>query len=425
MNPNREVVITGVGAVSPIGVGANEFWQALVGRNSGVGIRTRFADFQSPHRIAAPVKNFEAKKYVKPRKAMKIMCGPIQFGCGAAMMAVENAGLADSSENGWSLDPDRVGTVFGTETFFADPDEVADVFQKCTVNKDYQHERWGEFAMREIQPLWMLKYLPNMAASHISIAMDARGPSNSICQGEASGLLAVIEAATLIQRGAVDVVVAGGTGSQMALTATLYRGTDMLSQRIHEPENASRPFDQDRDGMVVGEGAGAIVLESAEHAKARGAKVLARIGGWSRGYQHPNHPQFDDELSYHYRTAVARSSCEMGDVDLVNANASGSLKSDAVEARAIRATFGDVGVVAHKSNFGNLGPGTSAVELIGGIQAIEHGQVAPSLNCPVISTECPVNVITETNVSSVKRVDTVLKSSFSSTGQIGVVVLTK
>ena len=130
------------------------------------------------------------------------MCSAVQYGVGAAAMAYAQANFGEGV-----LSQDRLGTVFGTETFFADPAEVADVFQKCTVDSEYQHERWGEFALREIQPLWMLKYLPNMAASHISIAMDARGPSNSICQGEASGPLSLIEGADLIQRGVADVVI--------------------------------------------------------------------------------------------------------------------------------------------------------------------------------------------------------------------------
>lgn len=423
MNASREVVITGLGVVSPIAIGQEAFWQALVAGKSGVKVRERFADFETAHRIAAPVEGFEAKKFVKPRKALKIMCGPIQFGCAAAAMAVEHAQLDTET-----VSSDRMGTVFGTETFFADPKEVADVFQKCTENKNYQHERWGEFAMREIQPLWMLKYLPNMAASHISIATDARGPSNSICQGEASGSLALIEAASLIQRGVVDVVIAGGTGAQMALTATLYRGTDMLSKRIHEPALASRPFDQDRDGMVVGEGAGAVVLESAEHAKQRGASPIVRIAGWSRGYHAVGQPGMSDALRYHYQESVRRSGLETSQINLINANASGSQQLDAIEAQAINGVFDRCPVVAHKSNFGNIGPGTSIVELLGAIQSIQHNQMVPTRNCQQVATDCPIEVVRDENLeqchASVNhQIQRVLKSSFSSTGQITSVVI--
>lgn len=416
MNPSREVVVTGLGVVSPLGLGHEKFWQSLLDGQSGVRVREHFEETDLPYRIAAPVENFEAKRFIKPRKAIKIMCGPIQFGCAAAAMAVEHAGL--DPEN---TDSDRIGTVFGTETFFADPTEVADVFQKCTVDQDYQHDRWGEFAMREIQPLWMLKYLPNMAASHISIALDARGPSNSICQGEASGLLALIEAADLIRRNAADVVLTGGTGSQMTIMAVLYRGANLLSKRIMEPELASRPFDVNRDGMVVGEGAGAIVLESAEHAKARGATPLATVAGWARSFQDPSRPEFCDALMGNYESALKIAGKSANDISLVNANAAGSVQGDLVEARAIEGVFGSqVPVVAHKSNFGNIGPGTSIIETIGAVLANQHAVCPPSLNCESTDPACNINVVTS---KSTIGTNGILKSSFSATGQISSIVL--
>ena len=419
MSPLPEVVVTGVGLVTPIGVGADSFWDALVAGRSGVSVRAGFEDVQLPHRIAAMVTDFVGKDYIKPRKALKIMCGPIQYGCAAAAMAVTEANFAEGV-----LTHDRVGTVFGTETFFADPGEVADVFQKCTVDSEYQHDRWGEFALREIQPLWMLKYLPNMAASHISIAMDARGPSNSICQGEASGLLSLIEAADLIQRGTADVVVAGGTGSQMALVSTLYRGVDRLSNSVSQPELASRPFDQNRDGMVVGEGAGAIVLESKEFAEKRGANILAKIGGWSRGYHRPISLDFPSDLEYHFGNAIERAKLSAKQIDLVNANAMGAVEGDAKEAIAIENVLGDTPVVAYKSAFGNLGPGTSMVELIASILSIKNQQVPPSLNCPNVATDCPIQVLTKES-PALTSINSVLKSSYSSTGQIATIVIQK
>ena len=413
---SRDVVITGLGVVSPIGIGHQEFWDSLSTGASGVEVREAFKDTQWPFRIAAPVKEFSGKQYIKPRKAIKIMCSPIQFGCAAAAMAVQHANL----ETG-AVPADRVATVFGTETFFADPTEVADVFQRCTVDKDYQHDRWGEFAMREIQPLWMLKYLPNMAASHISIALDARGPSNSICQGEASGLLALIEAASLIKRGAADVVVAGGTGSKMAMTAMLYRGTQLLSNRIDEPEKASRPFDVDRDGMVVGEGSGALVLESAEHAQARGAPVLATLAGWARSFLDPNSDQFGDALAANYQASINNASLEPQDIDYVNAHASGSLIYDQIEATAIKNVLADKPVVAHKGNFGNIGPGTSIVELIGGVLAKQNGLIPKSINCDQVDPKCAINVV-DSNLA-IETSATLLKSSFSATGQIASIVI--
>jgi len=424
MNSDRKVVVTGMGVVSPIGIGNDAFFEALLAGRSGVENRGDFADTDLPMRLAARVTDFEAKQFVKPRKALKIMCEPIKFGCAAASMAAEQAGLTNQitdtpPEGGFHVSPDRVGTVFGTETFFADPSEVARVFRSCIVNQDYQHDRWGEFAMREIQPLWMLKYLPNMAASHISIGVNARGPSNSICQGAASGLLAVIEAASLVTRGVADVVIAGGTGSQMALTAMLYRGTELLSKSQGNPETASRPFDKNRDGMVVGEGAGVVVLESLDHATARGATPLAEFVGASRLFSSPAAVDRADGIESSLRIAIKDAGLSPDQIGLVNASASGEILSDAFEAQAIEKVFGQVPVTAHKSNFGNLGPGTSVVELIGGLMALQQKKIPQTINYETADPQCPVNIVRETRTLDQQSV---IKTSYSATGQIATVV---
>ncbi len=421
MKSSCNVVVTGMGVVSPIGIGCDEFWQSLIDGKSGIAVREQLKDSQSSLRIGAAVDGFDPKPFVKPRKALKIMCQPIQFGCAAAAMAFESAGFKKEILE-QQVSPERMGTVFGTETFFADPAEVARVFRSCTVADNYQHDRWGELAMRQIQPLWMLKYLPNMAASHISIALDARGPSNSICQGEASGLLALIEAADLIRRGAVDVAIAGGTGSQMALTAMLYRGTENLSRKIADPTGASRPFELNRDGMVVGEGSGVVVLESEQHATKRGATPLARLASWSRGYRAPATTQLADSFQSSISEAIDIAGLSKDSIGLVSANASGSLGHDAGEAQGIRGALGDVPVVAHKSNFGNLGPGTSLVELIGSLLAMDKGQIPATLNYETPDPECPVNVS-----GSARSFDgnAIVKTTHSATGQVATVIFEK
>ena len=424
MKSDRKVVVTGMGVVSPIGIGTEDFFAALMAGRSGVEVRNEFAGSDLPMRLAAPVTGFEAKQFVKPRKALKIMCEPIKFGCAAASMAAEQAGLMDliteePVDGQFHVCPDRIGTVFGTETFFADPHEVARVFRSCIVDQDYQHDRWGEFAMRQIQPLWMLKYLPNMAASHISIAVNARGPSNSICQGAASGLLAVIEAASLITRGVADVVIAGGTGSQMALTAMLYRGTDLLSKSNQEAATASKPFDKSRDGMVVGEGAGVVVLESLEHATARGATPLAEFAGSSRLFCDPDSGDRVAGIESSLRIATEDAEMTTDQIGLVNASASGELEGDRFEAQAIRNVFGDIPVTAHKSNFGNLGPGTSVVELIGGLLVLKHQKIPPTINFKTADPHCPVNIVRQ--AEDLKQ-NSVIKTSYSATGQIATVV---
>ncbi len=415
MKPLLDVVVTGMGVVSPIGIGITSFWDSLRNQISGIRVREAFAETELPWRIGGDVRAFDAKVYVKPRKSLKVMCPQIQFGYAAAQMAVEHARLTPES-----CDPDRLGTVFGSETFYADPLEVAEVFRKCIVDQRYDHARWGEFSMRDIMPLWMLKYLPNMVASHISIAYDARGPSNSICQAEVSGQLAIIEAVDIIQRGAADAVIVGGTGSPMETTSLIYRGWNMLSRRIHEPTLASRPFDAHRDGVVLGEGAGAIVLESADFAQARGATIHAQILGMDRRFCPPKSLHFVDSIRDSIQTALRDSQVGPGDIGHFNANGLSTCEDDANEAQAIRQAVGDAAVFAPKSYFGNLGPGTSIVELIASVCAMQNRTLPATLNFDTPDPDCPINVLNKTT-SLPDHAPTALLS-MATTGQIATII---
>ncbi len=404
-----DVVITGVGAVSPLGIGLDSIWNSLVKGESGIRVRKEFVDTDFPFRIAGDVNDFDPKQYVKPRKALKVMCRPIQFGVAASMMANEQSGIVGQ------IEPERICTVFGTEAFYADPNEVGRVFRKCIVNRCYDHDRWGQYAMREIEPLWMLKYLPNMVASHISIALDAQGPSNTICQSEASSLLAIIEAVDMIDRGVADAVIAGGTGCSMSMTGMIYRGIKRLSKRVQEPTRASRPFDSDRDGMVVGEGAGVLVLERADFAAARGAKVLGRIAGFNRSYHQPN-KQFGEGIANSISAAIRHAELTPADIGHVNAHGFSTLEDDIFEAQGIRSALGDVPVTAPKSSFGNLGPGTGTIELATCVESCRRNQLFPTINIENQDERCPINLITKPMPLDSQK--SALALNFTDTGQI-------
>lgn len=414
---SKEIVITGVGVVSPLGIGAEAFWESLAAGRSGVRVRPQFENSDLPLRLYAPVEGFDGRKIVKPRKAIKVMCLPIQHGYAAAQLAFDDSGLDLTT-----LEPDRVGTVFGTETFFADPLEVSDVFRHCTVDHEYHHHRWGEYAMRDIQPLWMLKYLPNMVASHISIALDARGPNNSICQAEASGLLALVEGADLIRRGLADVVVVGATGAKAALSALLYRGLENLSHRIHDPEGAARPFDADRDGLIAGEGAGAVILESADHAAARGARVLGALGGWCRTFCPPESDAVSAALATALTDSVRHADLDPTAIGHYHAHATGERELDRWEAQAVRESLQDVPVYAAKAVIGHLGPSSSIVELIAGLLSRRAGTLPPNINFATPDPECPVNV--SRSAVAIDSAAPWVKLSHSFTGQIVSLVLT-
>ena len=205
------VVITGVGVVSPIGIGHEAYWESLCQQRSGVGVLPD----QGRHLIcrhvwAARSKDLTRSNTSSRGKHLKVMCREIQTGFAAAGLAVEQAQL-DRDQ----LAPERMGVVFGSEMLYCDPDELEDVYDSCIVDGEFRLSRWGEAAMAKMYPLWMLMYLPNMIACHVGIAHDARGPNNTICQGEVSSLLAMIEAATIILRGHADVMIAGGSSSRI------------------------------------------------------------------------------------------------------------------------------------------------------------------------------------------------------------------
>ena len=406
----NEIAITGIGIVSPIGIGIEAFAQSLRDGSSGVGLRPGFENATSPLRIAAMIKDFDGKKYVKPRKSMKVMCRPIQYGFAASTMALEQAKVSEAD-----FDPDRKGTIFGSEAFYANPQEVADVFRKCVVNQCYDHDQWGSLAMREIEPLWMLKYLPNMVASHVSISFDARGPSNSICQSEVSGSLATIEAIDLIQRGDTDVVVAGGTGSPMDFTGLLYRGIHKSSLRIDDPELACRPFDRDRDGIVAGEGAGVLVLEDAAKAKQRGAEILATVVAYSRTFCTNTQDCFSESIAHSIRITLDKAGWTVNDVGHVNANGLSTVREDRIEALAIQKTLGDVLVFAPKSYYGYVGPGADIIDLSASVLSVGEGFLPATLNFNSPDPDAPLNVNADYREFQNPNF---LSIGFSATGQI-------
>jgi 3-oxoacyl-[acyl-carrier-protein] synthase II len=259
-----------------------------------------------------------------------------------------------------------------------------------------------------------------MVASHISIAHDARGPNNTICQSEASSLLALVESIDLLERGKVDAVICGGTGSPLTVTAMVYRGAWKLSQRVDQPATALRPFDVSRDGMVMGEGAGAFLLERTSDARRRGASILARLVCYARGFCLPTDGRFVECLTEMLRGASRAAGWAAHDVGHVNAHGASTQDDDAREAQAISAALNNVPVIAPKANVGNLGSGAGAVELAASVLALHHRRLPPVANTSVVDPQCPVNVVRA--VTPLEQ-PTGLKLNFTDHGQIVVVGL--
>jgi 3-oxoacyl-[acyl-carrier-protein] synthase II len=418
MKAIREVVITGIGVVSPIGIGCGDFWQALQRGESGVSPIDLFDSSSLSVRFGGQIHGFDPKLYVRPRKSLKVMSRQIQLGYAAADLAMADAGLGVGS-----IEPNRFGVVFGNDMIYADLNDLETTYRRSSRNGQFDFGMWSEAIQEELHPLWLLKHLPNMTASHIAIAHDARGPNNSIVLGDVSSLLAIAEAASVIQRGWSDVMLTGGTGCRLHPTALVARGDALLSHRVDDFRRACRPFDRDRDGLVNGEGAGAIVLESREHAARRGAKIRGRL--LSTASRCEPRAQRDgltgSSLRLAIRSTLDAAGLEPKHVGHVNAHGVSTVDMDSVEARAIAAELGDVPVTAPKSSFGHLGAGGGAVELAASILGLEAGLVSHTLNYETPDPLCPVRVVHGEPMAGRPR--TAIAVNLCSTGQAAAVAI--
>lgn len=389
MNSSTDVVITGLGVASPIGTDIEQFWQSLVAGRSGVVTLQQYQDTEPPRPFGGEIVNFEPSKFVKPRKALKVMSRDIQI----AFAAAEQARLQSGIESG-KVDPDRYGVAFGADMIDCDLNELVTPYLKCMVDGRFDFSRWGKEGLAEIFPLWMLKYLPNMPACHIAIAHDARGPNNTLTMAEVSSLAAMAEAVRIIERGQADVMLVGGTSSRLKPHTWLRSGDVQHSQRADSPATACRPFDADRDGMVHGEGAAAFLLESRVHAEARGAPALARVLACAEACEpcRGRSPQ-GEAIRRTIRSVLRASGLDPQGIGHVNAHGLGTSEDDQVEAQAIRETLDGVPVTAPKSFFGNLEAAAGAVETMASVLALRHGLVPPTLNYERPDPRCPVNVV--------------------------------
>ena len=287
----RRVVITGVGVISPLGNSKESLWEAINQGRSGVGPMESLSPDAFPFACAGEAREFTGhikdfgdlpKELKVPiRKGLKLMCRETQMGVAAAQLAIADGGLDLSA-----YDPERIGVVYGSDYMLSPPEEfIAAVKKTETPEKHVDLKAWGSQGLDEITPLWLLKYLPNMPASHIAIFNDMRGPNNSITHREAASYLALGEAFHTIQRGHAELILAGATGTRVHSMKTIHATMhEELAAGNGDPAAACRPFDRDRSGAVIGEGSGALVVEELESAKSRGATIVGEIvGAGSRG----------------------------------------------------------------------------------------------------------------------------------------------
>ena len=402
----RRVVITGLGLVSPLANRPQALYDALIASKSGVRLLDEVLSDYLPTLCAASAREFTghiddfgplAKEHKKSiRKGLKVMCREIQMGVASAQLALLDAGMEPGG-----YDPDRAGVVFGSDYMMTRPEEFCDAIAGCLDEEGkFDYGRWSDQGMPHVAPLWLLKYLPNMPASHIAIYNELRGPSNSITHREASSNLSIAEAYTTVVRGAADVMIAGATGTRVHPMRAIHMVTEeQVASNGHVPAQASRPFDQNRSGQVLGEGSGAVMLELLSSAQARQATIYGEVVGYgsSAVLQRNSIARRDRALVNAARMALSSASMSAEQIGHVHAHGLSTRSSDIEESRAIQEVFGDrsrpVPVVAAKGNFGNLGAGGGAVELIASLLALRHGRLFPVLNYETPDPDCPVSVV--------------------------------
>lgn len=391
--PLADVVISGIGVVSPIGIGLEAFTQSLFQSRSGVDRITLFDPSGLPVKSAAEVKGFDPKRFVPNRKSLKVMARDSQLGVAAAILAWQNARLETAG-----VDPDRVAVILGADRICGALEDSEPTYRACLVDGRFDFDRWAPMGMPATFPLVFLKVLPNMIASHISIALDARGPNNTIHHGEVSSLLAIIEGASLLERNLADVVLVGGASSQMnPFDWARFGVIGRLSRGADNGVGSPRPFDRERDGEVRGEGAALLVLERLDHARARGATIWGHIRGWARPCVTSNgqNPGPVMALERALREAMVSARIGRAEIGHINAHGMGTLQDDVLESHALRNVLEDVPVTAPRSFFGNTGAACGALELAASLALAPQGLIPPTLHYEHPDPECPVNVVAQ------------------------------
>jgi len=376
------VVITGLGVVSPLGIGREAFWEAVQQGRSGAGPVTRFDASSFPTRIAAEVKEFNPLNYMD-KKTARHTDRFAQMALAAALMAVKDAGLALEDE-----DRERVGVLMGSgiggiETY------------------EQQHKVLLERGAGRVSPFFIPMMISNMAGGQIAIELGIKGPNFCVVSACASSANAIGEAMRLIQRGEAEVVIAGG--SEAAITPLAFAGfcaMRAMSTRNEEPEKACRPFDRDRDGFVMGEGAGVVILESLSHALRRGAPILAELKGYATNADafHIVQPDPDGQGAARVMAeALADAEVPVEEVDYINAHGTGTDLNDRLETLAIKQIFGShvsrLAVSSTKSMTGHLLGASGAVELIATVLAIQKQWLPPTINLENPDPECDLDYV--------------------------------
>ena len=403
---DRRVVVTGVGLISPVGKGTQENWEALCAGQSGIGPITRFDAAAFSTRFAGEVKNFDPLQFIE-KKELKKMDIFIQFAVAAAQFAMDDAKLAIDA----ALAP-RIGVFIGSG-----------IGGFTTIEE--QHSAYLEGGPRKISPFFIPSAIINLASGQVSIRFGAKGPNLATCTACTASAHAIGDSYEVIRRGAADAMIAGGAEAAVcAMGIGGFGALRALSTRNDDPARASRPFDRDRDGFVLGEGAGIIVLEELEFARRRGAPIYAEMVGYgmSADAYHMTAPSEDGDGAYRVmRSAIASAGIEPAAVDYINAHGTSTPHNDRIETHAIKRAFGDhaatLAVSSTKSMTGHLLGAAGGLEAGITVLAVHQQKVPPTINLVSPDEGCDLDYVP--NQSRSMPVQYALSNSFGFGGTNG------
>jgi len=406
----RRVVVTGLGAVTPLAIGVEQSWRALCQGKSGVSRITKFDATGFKTQIAAELKGFNAEDFIERKKARRT--DPfIHYALAATQMAIDDAQFAVNAGNA-----DRVGTVFGTCV-----GGMMTYEKNCFILRDEGPER--------ISPFFITAFIPNMAVAEVSILTGARGPSKCVVTACATGSHAIGDAFRHIQYGEADAMIAGGSDAYILPVGIAGLGRmGAVSSRNDEPEKASRPFDNDRDGFVIGEGAGAMILEDMELARRRGARVYAEVVGYGSNVDGYHITEADSQNQARcIMLALEDAAVSPSEVDYINAHGTSTRSNDRSETQAMKIALGEhaykVAISSNKSMMGHLLAAAGVVEAIFTVLTIAEGTIPPTINYKTPDPECDLDYVP--NVARKAEVNIAMSDSFGFGGSNAALVFRK
>jgi len=410
----KRVVITGLGIVSPLGIGLDENWDAVQNGRSGIGLITRFDTTDFPVKIAGEVKNFNPEDYIEDKKEIKKMDTFLHYALAAGTMAMKSSGLVITEANA-----ERVGVLVG-----------AGLGGLATIEK--YHEIYLKGGPKKISPFFVPMLIINLAPGQISMYFGCKGPNSSMVTACATGNHSIGEAFKIIQRGDADAMIAGGVESTITPMAVGGFSAMKALSATHndEPTKASRPFERDRDGFVIAEGAGILMLEEIEHAKKRGATIHAEIVGFgcNADAYHITAPSPGGEGAARcMNLALKDAGITAAQLDYINAHGTSTPANDHAETQAMQTVLGDyakkVAVSSTKSMTGHLLGASGGVEAIFSVLAIKNGVLPPTINYENPDPECDLDYVP--NVARQKAIGYAMSNSFGFGGTNATLVFKK